>query len=186
MSNPYSMPQAPLVERLNSDETYMPKFFSLSGRIGRVRYLAYGFGAGLLMMPIVFLLAGLGALTGSSANGAGAAGAIGGLLGYALYLVAILSQVRRRLHDLGKSGWMGLLMIVPLVNIIFGLWLLFGSGDEGANEYGPAPAPNTTGVIILAWILPIIMIVGMMAAIAIPAYSDYSAKARAAQMQDSQ
>jgi len=185
VSNPYSMPQADLVERA-SNETYMPKFFSLSGRIGRVRYLAYGFGAGLLMMPVVFLLAGLGALTGSSANGAGLAGALGGLLGYALYLVAILSQVRRRLNDMGKSGWMGLLMIVPIVNIIFGLWLLFGSGDEGANEYGPAPAPNTTGVIVVAWILPIVMIVGMLAAISIPAYKDYTDRARAAQMRDSQ
>lgn len=183
MSNPYSMPQADLAERA-SDETYMPKFFSLSGRIGRVRYLAYGFGAGLLMIPVVALLGALGALMGGSK--ASAVGMIGVVLGYLLYLVAIWSQVARRLNDMGKSGWMGLLMLVPLVNFIFALWLLFGRGDDGANEYGPAPAPNTTGVIVLAWILPIVMIVGILAAVSIPAYKDYTDRARAAQMRDSQ
>ncbi|HEY0587794.1 MAG TPA: DUF805 domain-containing protein [Pseudoduganella sp.] len=183
MSNPYSMPQAELVER-TSDDTYMPKFFSLDGRIGRVRYFAYGIGAGLLMIPAVVLLALLGALLGNGANGSLA----GSVIAYILYFVAILSQVRRRLHDLNKSGWMGLLLFVPLVNIIFGLWLLFGRGDEGANEYGPAPAPNTTGVIVVAWILPVIMIImfSIIAAVSIPAYQEYTARARAAQMQDGQ
>ena len=40
MSNPYSMPQSELREPA-SNETYQPKFFALSGRIGRVRYLGY-------------------------------------------------------------------------------------------------------------------------------------------------
>lgn len=183
MSNPYSMPQADLVER-TGNETYMPKFLSLSGRIGRVRYLAYGFGAGLLMIPVVALLGALGALVGGSA--ASGVGFIGVALGYILYLVAIWSQVARRLNDMGKTGWMGLLMLVPIVNIIFAFWLLLGRGDEGANEYGPAPAPNSTGVIVLACILPAVMIIGILAAVSLPAYQDYTARARAAQMQDGQ
>ena len=76
---------------------------------------------------------------------------------------------------------------VPLVQIVVGLWLLFGPGDEGANEYGPAPAKNTTGVLILAWSLPVLIVLGgILAAISIPAYKDYTDRARAAQMQDSQ
>jgi uncharacterized membrane protein YhaH (DUF805 family) len=183
VSNPYSMPQADLVERAG-DETYMPKFFSLSGRIGRVRYLAYGIGAGLLMIPVVALLGAIGALMGGS-QGSGI-GMVGVVIGYLLYLVAIWSQVARRLNDMGKSGWMGLLMLIPLVNIIFAFWLLLGRGDEGANEYGPAPAPNSTGVIVLACLLPVIMIIGILAAVSLPAYQDYTARARAAQLQDGQ
>jgi uncharacterized membrane protein YhaH (DUF805 family) len=179
VTNPYSMPQAELTETVGN-ETYMPKFLSFSGRIGRVRYLAYGFGAVMLVVPVIALLGSLGSLTGSSVGAAG--GAFGTVISFLLYQVAILSQVRRRLHDLGKTGWMCLLMLVPVVNIIFGLWLLFGSGDEGANEYGPAPGPNTTGVIVAAWIVPMIFVVGILAAIAIPAYSGYVAKAHAAQM----
>ena len=79
MSNPYSMPQADLVERAG-DETYMPKFFSLSGRIGRVRYLAYGIGAGLLMIPVVALLGAIGALMGGS-QGSGI-GMVGVVIGF--------------------------------------------------------------------------------------------------------
>ena len=94
--------------------------------------------------------------------------------------MAIWSQVARRLNDMGKSGWMGLLMLIPLVNIIFAFWLLLGRGDEGANEYGPAPAPNSTGVIVLACLLPVIMIIGILAAVSLPAYQDYTARARAA------
>lgn len=183
MSNPYSMPQADLLER-TGDDTYMPKFFSLNGRIGRVRYFAYGIGTGLLMIPALSLLAVLGALLGN-----GASGSIGGtIIGYVLYFAALFTQVRRRLHDLNKSGWMGLLMYVPIVNFFFALWVLFARGDEGANDYGPAPAPNTTGVIVVAWILPVIMIImfSIIAAVSIPAYQDYVTRARAAQMQDGQ
>ena len=180
MSNPYSMPQSELTERV-SDDTYMPKLFSLSGRIGRVRYLAYGFAAGMLLIPVMLLTTVLGGLGGAFG------GIVGMLLGYAAYFAAIFVVARRRLNDLGKTGWLSLLMLVPLVNIGVGLWLLFGEGDHGSNEYGPAPAPNTTGVIILAWAIPVVSVLfGILAAISIPAYQDYVNKARAAQMQDSQ
>jgi uncharacterized membrane protein YhaH (DUF805 family) len=179
------MPQSELTEPVGN-ETYTPKFFSLDGRIGRVRYLAYGIGAGLLMMPVMFLTMGLGAITGSVADSGAGGSVLGMLLGYGLYFAATFILARRRFNDLGKSGWLGLLMIIPVVNIIIGLWLLFGSGDAGSNEYGPAPGPNTTGVIILAWMLPVIFVVGILAAVSIPAYKDYTDKARAAQMQNGQ
>jgi uncharacterized membrane protein YhaH (DUF805 family) len=185
VSNPYSMPQSELTEPA-SNETYMPKFFALNGRIGRVRYLGYGVAAGLLMMPVMMLTMGLGAITGGVGGSGARGGVFGMLIGYGLYFALTFILARRRFNDLGKSGWLGLLMIIPLVNVIVGLWLLFGPGDQGENEYGPAPAPNTTGVIILAWLMPIFAIIGILAAIAIPAYSDYTAKARAAQVQTGQ
>ena len=45
----------------------------------------------------------------------------------------------KRLHDLDKSGWYYLLVLVPLVNLILGLCLLFVPGTRGSNEYGPDP-----------------------------------------------
>lgn len=180
MSNPYSMPQAQLTERVG-DDTYMPKLFSLEGRIGRVRYLGYGFAIGMLMIPLMFVMTLLGGL-------GGAFGGMGGMvLGYVIYIAATFVLARRRLNDLGKSGWLSLLLLVPLVNIGVGLWMLFGEGDQGSNEYGPAPAPNTTGVIILAWSIPVVTVLfGILAAISIPAYQQYLNKSQAAQMQDSQ
>jgi uncharacterized membrane protein YhaH (DUF805 family) len=179
------MPQSELTDPV-SKETYTPKFFALDGRIGRVRYLAYSIGAGLLMMPVMILLVGMSAFTGALTDSAGGGGLFGALIAYGLSFAVTVILARRRLHDLGKTAWLGLLLFVPFVNFIVALWMLFAAGDAQANEYGPPPGPNTKGVIILAWILPVIFVVGILAAISIPAYQDYVNKARAAQMENSQ
>ncbi|WP_051293593.1 DUF805 domain-containing protein [Pseudoduganella violaceinigra] len=188
MTNPYSMPQSQLGE-IAGDETYDPKFFSTSGRIGRVRYLGYSVGAGLLVFPImVIMIAVMGVATfaggGGRAFGAGAIGAIVAM--YALPVAVMIIYARRRLHDLGQSGWLSLLLLIPLIGFLFGLWLIFGPGDAHANEYGPAPGPNTTGVIILAAVVPVFCIIGILAAIALPSYANYKAKAEAARLENSQ
>lgn len=45
----------------------------------------------------------------------------------------------RRLHDLNGSGFWVILVFVPLVNIVFFLWLLIKKGTEGDNDYGADP-----------------------------------------------
>jgi uncharacterized membrane protein YhaH (DUF805 family) len=45
----------------------------------------------------------------------------------------------KRLHDLNKSGWLWLFGLVPILNVFFGIYLLFGKGTEGANDYGNPP-----------------------------------------------
>jgi uncharacterized membrane protein YhaH (DUF805 family) len=51
-----------------------------------------------------------------------------------------LAVYAKRWHDCGKSGWMSLVMLVPIVGP---LWLLgvcgFVQGDSGPNEYGDNP-----------------------------------------------
>lgn len=44
----------------------------------------------------------------------------------------------RRLHDIGRSGWWQLIMLIPLVGIIILIVWWASRGEEGANEYGPA------------------------------------------------
>lgn len=44
----------------------------------------------------------------------------------------------RRLHDLNKSGWLCLLVFVPLVNVILGIILLFKPGSHDVNRFGAA------------------------------------------------
>jgi len=53
----------------------------------------------------------------------------------------------RRLHDTGHTGWLVLLMIIPVVNIIAFFVLLFISyikPSAGPNQYGP-PAEGGGG-----------------------------------------
>lgn len=162
------------------DETYQPQFLSWSGRIGRVRYLAYGTAQSLLWY-FGFLLASiplamLGLVTVDSMTPLYVV--IG--LAYLVLFVGQVSLARRRIHDLGQSSWWLLLWLVPLVN--FGLWvyLMFFPGSKGSNRFGAQPAKNGAGVILMAFgFLMIVLLVGGLAAIAIPQYQSYVAKARA-------
>jgi uncharacterized membrane protein YhaH (DUF805 family) len=45
----------------------------------------------------------------------------------------------RRLHDTGRSGWLQLLGMIPLVGTIILIVFFSTDGDQGPNEYGPDP-----------------------------------------------
>jgi type IV pilus assembly protein PilA len=96
------------------------------------------------------------------------------LVGYLAIFVLMVMLTIQRSHDFDTSGWLSLLMFVPLVNLIF--WFIPGS--PGENRFGKRPPPNTVGVVLLACILPFVFVVGILAAIAIPAYQDYTIRAQ--------
>jgi uncharacterized membrane protein YhaH (DUF805 family) len=62
---------------------------------------------------------------------------------YTLYILAILipslAVTIRRLHDVGKSGWMIFIGLIPIVGGIWLLVLYCTAGDQGENKYGPDP-----------------------------------------------
>jgi uncharacterized membrane protein YhaH (DUF805 family) len=63
-------------------------------------------------------------------------------LGY-LYSLAVLTPClavgARRLHDIGRSGWFQLLVLIPLIGPI--VLIVFAAQDSqpGENQYGPNP-----------------------------------------------
>ncbi|MHA3789617.1 DUF805 domain-containing protein [Flavobacterium hauense] len=65
-------------------------------------------------------------------------GILGSLYGLAV-LVPGLAVFVRRMHDVGKSGWFILLLLLPVIGWIWLLVLLFTEGNQGPNEYGPDP-----------------------------------------------
>lgn len=176
MNNPYTASDAAFAGSLPGDITYEPTMFQLNGRIGRLRYLAYSVGLGLLLGIAIMVLT---ALVSGSATAV--------LIVQGVYVIAALALAftlgRRRLHDLGQKTWLVIGVLIPIVNIFFGLWLVFAAGNPQANEYGPPPAPNTRAVKVLALILPIIAILGVIAAIALPAYSTYVQRGQQASQQ---
>lgn len=62
---------------------------------------------------------------------------------YILYALATLipglALTVRRLHDTGKSGWMVLISLIPLIGSIWLLVLLATEGESKENQYGPNP-----------------------------------------------
>ena len=53
-------------------------------------------------------------------------------------LLPTLSVTARRLHDRGKSGWLQLLSLIPIIGGIIVLVLCIPEGDAGGNQYGEA------------------------------------------------
>ena len=66
---------------------------------------------------------------------------------YGLYLLAIIipsiTVGVRRLHDIGKSGWMMLISLIPLIGGIWLLVLFVTDGNPDENEYGANPKEMT-------------------------------------------
>lgn len=62
---------------------------------------------------------------------------------YVLYSLAILipglAVAVRRLHDVGKSGWMLLISFIPLVGGIWLIVLMLTDSNPGENKYGANP-----------------------------------------------
>lgn len=62
---------------------------------------------------------------------------------YILYTLAVilpaLAVSIRRLHDVGKSGWMILINLIPVIGPIWLLILFIREGEPGDNQYGPNP-----------------------------------------------
>lgn len=172
-TNPFQTPQAP-VSDLN-EATADPRIFAVAGRLNRTRYLAYSIGISILAMLAMGVLAAvlmpLSATLGMVIVGAG----------YIFLFVLHFMLTIQRCHDFNSSGWLSLLIFVPLAVFIF--WLVPGSAGE--NKYDAPNPPNSTMVVIGALLLPLIAIIGILAAIAIPAYSDYSKRAKAAQLRQS-
>ena len=61
-------------------------------------------------------------------------------IGYGLaVLIPSIAVAIRRLHDVGKSGWMYLLVILPIIGPIWLIILFVREGELGDNQFGPNP-----------------------------------------------
>jgi uncharacterized membrane protein YhaH (DUF805 family) len=64
-----------------------------------------------------------------------------------VYLWMMLALLAKRLHDRNRTGWLLLGTFIPLVGVIFFLWLLVEAilpGTAGANRFGTDPLNDPT------------------------------------------
>ncbi|MBL7471409.1 DUF805 domain-containing protein [Robertkochia sediminum] len=65
-----------------------------------------------------------------------------------LYLLAVfipaLAVRVRRLHDVGESGWMLLIGVIPVIGTIWLFVLYITKGHSGTNKWGPNPKEEMT------------------------------------------
>jgi uncharacterized membrane protein YhaH (DUF805 family) len=109
------------------------------GRLGRLAF----FVAGLYITGAVAVLAIAIILLAAALNNpivSFFALLLGGLLVIAAIALSISIHVRRW-HDLDQPGLLVLLGFIPIVGLIVTIILLFISGTQGANRYGPPASP---------------------------------------------
>lgn len=170
--NPYAAPKAAVADVYDNEAGVQPvKLFSSKGRVGRLRYLAYNLGAYLLLVVGGMVLGFIAGSLGSAKAG----GVLGILVAIPYFIFFVLLTIQRS-HDMGWTGWTVFLAFIPFVGLI---WLL-NPGTKGGNRFGAPPPPNTTMVKIGGLAFPVIMVVGLVAAIALPAYQGYTQRAKAA------
>lgn len=142
--------------------------FSIHGRFNRMSYLG---GYGLIYLVTLlgyFILASfLGSFQLSSnlfnfefySSLSGASALV--VWAFSLFLIYLnIVLIVRRLHDLNKSGWMGLLLFIPVVQFFFMIYLLLASGTAGPNEYGPV-RPATSIEKLMAWLILVAILVSL-------------------------
>ena len=98
-----------------------------SGRIGSLAYLV----GNLMSWGAFWLASEIMKMTPSNTL----INIISTILSLLLFLF-MFSVFTRRLHDLDKSGWLSLLVFVPLANVIMGIILLFKPGSHEVNRFG--------------------------------------------------
>lgn len=140
---------------------YQPKYLSVNGRIGRLRYIAYVTGTQLLILMLFVLFGGAVSFIGNSSSDV-----LATLIGFAIIMlygttiVLSLTFGKRRLNDLNKSGWTVLLLLIPILNLIVIFIMLFIKGSDGPNRFGPVPTVNSTGVTIFSLFVPFVILLG--------------------------
>ena len=102
------------------------KSFSFRGRASRSEYWWWWMLASVLLLIICAIIALLGNI--------GIAAIFPVLL-----IPPTTTVIVRRLHDVEKSGWFFLIVLIPIVGILYLIYLFIQEGNMSENIYGSVP-----------------------------------------------
>lgn len=104
----------------------LKKYAVFNGRAHRTEYWMFT----LISIVIMIALWAIGSMIGLRG--------LSGIYNLAVLLPSIGVTVRR-LHDTGKTGWLTLVGLVPVIGWIVLLIFMALEGQEGDNQYGSSP-----------------------------------------------
>lgn len=121
------------------------RYVDFSGRSRRKEFWTWYLFVTIMYFVLMYLDAALG--LGGTATGYAEGGSVGfnmtgGLLTILFVLAVLIPNIAvavRRMHDIGKSGWMVLIGLIPLFGWIYVLYLYVQPGVAGPNQYGADP-----------------------------------------------
>jgi uncharacterized membrane protein YhaH (DUF805 family) len=116
----------------------LKQYADFSGRARRKEYWMFF----LFNMIFAFLAAIIDNVVGTASPELGY-GIFYGIYALALFIPGLAVGVRR-LHDVGKSGWMLLIVLIPLIGAIWLLVLMVTDSQQRSNKWGENPKEITT------------------------------------------
>jgi uncharacterized membrane protein YhaH (DUF805 family) len=120
---------------MEAEMSFLRLCFGFSGRMNRSEYAIMFFGS------MIAIIAGVGlavALIRGFGDDASTTIVISLLVFIAACKWAGLAALAKRLHDVGTSGALCLLVFIPLLGFVLCVAMFFVGGTNGDNHYGPA------------------------------------------------
>jgi len=111
----------------------LKKYAVFSGRSQVAEYWYFVLFSVIISMILTLLDAQLGLYFPQTTIG------ILGLIYSLLVLIPSIAVGTRRLHDVGKSGWFQLIILIPIIGAVVLIVWLATSGKEEENKYGVSP-----------------------------------------------
>ena len=109
------------------------QYADFNGRARRKEYWMF-----FLFNMVFTVLASLIDIAAGTANLDSGSGVFQGIYSLAVLIPGLAVGVRR-LHDVGKSGWMLLIALIPIIGAIWLLVLMVTDSKEGTNKWGENP-----------------------------------------------
>ena len=127
---------------LDSTKNYFLKWKDFKTRIPRSEYWWRLFGIYIIAVSlgyiVGFIVGYVGILLGFSLDSITIFLNVLFIPWYIFTIIAGLSLVARRLHDINRSGWW-YLVVFTIIGIFVVLYWLCKKGDEEENQFGPDP-----------------------------------------------
>ncbi|WP_081403361.1 DUF805 domain-containing protein [Acinetobacter equi] len=148
-----------------SNSSLKYNLFSPQGRISRATYIAWSLIAAiisliiLLILSSAFLSADISSLDLQNSEEISTFLNSVSFIQLPIYIIGyyfLIIFTIKRLHDLNLTGWLSLLLFIPLINFFFGLYLFFAKGNISSNKFGE-PRVALSWETAVAWIYIIIM-----------------------------
>lgn len=193
--SPYAPPRAGLVGKGHIVYEDM-RPLSLTQRLNRLRYACYQLTT-MVVAALVGVLAAVLAQAAGASNGGPLSAAL--VIAFALIVLAMVVYMVglsvRRLHDLGRSGWLVLLMLLPvaalplimlmgagpslvllvsLIQPLFMLYLFVAAGTGGMNSYGTPNPSNGMLVMVFGGLWWFLCVLALLANVAMVAFSMFA------------
>ena len=115
------------------------RILNFSGRTSRLGYLTYMLAIVVTAFTLMLLISAVASLLDVGPDTAG----VPVLLACMPVVYAVFAATVRRLHDLGRSGWFSILLLVPLLNLFLIMFLMLAPGAGEDNAHGPAPRTSS-------------------------------------------